>query len=70
MLLSPRVGERFDAIVTGASSKGTWVRIFHPPVEGKLIHGSDGMDLGDRLHVKLIKVDVPAGHIDFARSHR
>jgi VacB/RNase II family 3'-5' exoribonuclease len=70
ILLSPRVGDRFDAIVTGASSKGTWVRIFHPPVEGKLIHGTDGMDLGDRLRVKLIGVDVPAGHIDFARSKR
>ncbi len=70
MLLSPRVGERFDAIVTGASSKGTWVRIFNPPVEGKLIHGSEGMDLGDRLRVKLVGIDVPAGHIDFARSHQ
>jgi exoribonuclease-2 len=70
MLLSPRVGERFDAIVTGASSKGTWVRIFNPPVEGKLIHGSEGMDLGDRLRVKLVGIDIPAGHIDFARSHQ
>jgi exoribonuclease-2 len=70
VLLSPRIGERFDAIVTGASAKGTWVRIFHPPVEGKLVHGSDGLDIGDRLRVKLISVDIPAGHIDFARSHR
>ena len=70
MLLSPRVGEKFEGVVTGASSKGTWVRVFHPPVEGKLIHGGEGMDLGDRVRVKLIKVDVPAGHIDFARSHR
>jgi exoribonuclease R len=70
MLLSPRVGDRFDAIVTGASEKGTWVRIFQPPVEGKLIHGSEGLDLGDRLRVKLVGVDVPAGHIDFARSQR
>jgi VacB/RNase II family 3'-5' exoribonuclease len=69
MLLSPRIGETFDAIVTGASSKGTWVRIFHPPVEGKLVHGEDGIDIGDSLRVKLLRVDVPAGYIDFARSH-
>ncbi|HYS53823.1 MAG TPA: RNB domain-containing ribonuclease [Thermoanaerobaculia bacterium] len=70
MLLSSRIGERFDAIVTGASDKGTWVRIFQPPVEGKVVHGSEGLDIGDRLRVKLIGVDVAAGHIDFARTHR
>ena len=70
MLLQPRVGEKFEGIVTGASSKGTWVRVFHPPVEGKVLHGSDGLDLGDKVRVKLIGVDVPAGHIDFARSRR
>jgi exoribonuclease-2 len=70
MLLSSRIGERFDGIVTGASSKGTWVRILHPPVEGKVVHGSDGIDLGDRVRVKLVSVDVPAGYIDFARSRR
>jgi VacB/RNase II family 3'-5' exoribonuclease len=67
MLLAPRIGERFEGIVTGASEKGTWVRIFHPPVEGKLVHGAKGADIGDRLRVKLISVDVPAGYIDFAR---
>ncbi len=70
LLLSSRIGERFDAIVTGASPKGTWVRIFHPPVEGKLVRGDQGVDIGDRLRVKLISVDVPAGYIDFARSRR
>ncbi len=70
LLLSSRIGERFDAIVTGASAKGTWVRIFHPPVEGKLVHGQEGLDIGDRLRVKLISVDIPAGYIDFARSHQ
>ena len=69
VLLSPRIGEHFDAIVTGASEKGVWVRIFHPPVEGKLLHGFDGADIGDRMRVKLIGVDIQAGHIDFARSH-
>jgi len=70
LLLSPRIGERFDAIVTGASAKGTWVRIFQPPVEGKLVRGAEGLDVGDRLRVKLTRTDVVHGYIDFARSHR
>jgi len=70
LLLSSRIGERFDGIVTGASEKGTWVRVFHPPVEGKLVHGSEGLDIGDRVRVKLVSVDIPAGYIDFVRTHR
>jgi len=68
-LLADRIGERFDAIVTGASAKGTWVRIFHPPVEGKLVHGHESLDIGDRLRVKLISVDIEKGFIDFVRTH-
>ncbi|HYM62637.1 MAG TPA: RNB domain-containing ribonuclease, partial [Thermoanaerobaculia bacterium] len=68
-LLEKRIGDRFDGVVTGASAKGTWVRIFQPPVEGKLVHGHEGLDLGDRVHVKLISVDIEAGYIDFARVH-
>jgi exoribonuclease-2 len=68
MMLEPRVGERFDGIVTGASDKGTWVRILHPPVEGRLIAGYRGADVGDRLRVKLVHTDVERGFIDFARS--
>jgi len=67
LLLEPRVGQRFDGIVTGASDKGTYVRIFHPPVEGRVIHGFQGMDVGDRVRVKLIATDVERGVIDFAR---
>ena len=70
LLLSSRIGERFDGVVTGASEKGTWVRIFRPPVEGKVVKGSDGLDIGDKVNVKLLSVDVHAGFIDFARSHR
>jgi VacB/RNase II family 3'-5' exoribonuclease len=70
VLLSSRIGERFEAIVTGASEKGTWVRIFNPPVEGKLVQGAQGADIGDRLNVKLISVDIPAGYIDFVRTRR
>lgn len=69
-LLARHIGERYDAIVTGASAKGTWVRIFHPPVEGKLVQGHQGLDIGQRLHVKLIDVDVEKGFIDFVRIRR
>src|ERR1019366_5261099 len=67
LLLAPRVGEKFDAIVTGASEKGTWVRILSPPVEGKLVQGSAGADVGDRLVVELLQTDVERGFIDFKR---
>lgn len=66
-ILEPRVGQRFDGIVTGASEKGTWVRVFHPPVEGKVIHGGHGVDVGDRVNVKLVDVNVERGYIDFVR---
>jgi VacB/RNase II family 3'-5' exoribonuclease len=66
-ILEPRVGQRFDGIVTGASEKGTWVRVFHPPVEGKVIHGAYGVDVGDRVNVKLVDVNVERGYIDFVR---
>jgi exoribonuclease II len=68
LLLEPRVGERFDGVVTGASDKGTWVRIFHPPVEGKVVHGFENLQVGDRVKVKLISTDVERGYIDFVRS--
>ena len=67
LLLEKRVGQRFDAVVTGASEKGTWVRIFEPPAEGKLVHGFDGLEVGDRLRVKLVGTDVERGFIDFVR---
>ena len=69
-LLESRVGERFDAICTGASSKGTYVRIFHPPIEGKVVHGWEGLDIGERTNVKLVSVNVEKGYIDFVRSGR
>jgi len=67
LLLEQRTGERFDAVVTGASEKGTWVRIFDPPAEGKLVHGFDGVEVGDKMRVKLISTDVEHGFIDFVR---
>jgi VacB/RNase II family 3'-5' exoribonuclease len=68
LLLVDKLGEDFDAIVTGASPKGTWVRIFHPPVEGKLERGFKGLDVGDHVHVKLVHTDIERGFIDFVRD--
>ncbi len=65
LLLESRIGEQFDAIVTGASEKGTWVRLFKIPVEGKVVRGYEGLDVGDRTRVQLISVDVEHGYIDF-----
>ncbi len=68
MVLAKDVGKRFSAMVTGASPKGTWVRLLDaPPVEGKLVHGFENVDVGNHIKVKLTKVDVMNGHIDFAR---
>ncbi len=66
ILLEARIGETFDAIVTGASDKGTWVRILNPPIEGRLKRGFEGLDIGHRLRVQLIHTDVERGFIDFA----
>ena len=67
-LLAGRIGDHFDGIVTGVSPKGTWVRLFRPPVEGKLEQGWEGLDVGDRVRVKLVHTDVERGFIDLARA--
>jgi exoribonuclease-2 len=66
-MLEARIGESFDAIVTGAAPKGTWVRINGQPVEGRLVEGFGGLDVGNSLRVKLIRTDVEQGFIDFRR---
>jgi exoribonuclease-2 len=68
LLLEDRIGERFDAIVTGAADKGTWVRLLHPPVEGRLERGYQGVDVGQQVHVRLIGTNVERGYIDFERA--
>ena len=68
LLLESRIGEQFDSIVTGASEKGTWVRLLTVPVEGKLVQGFEDMDVGDRIRVKLTSVDVQQGFIDFKKA--
>ena len=67
MLLERRIGERFDAVVTGAAAKGTWVRLLHPPIEGRLSGGFEGLDVGHRVRVQLVHTDVERGYIDFSR---
>ncbi len=67
LLLESRIGEQFDAIVTGASDKGTWVRLLSVPVEGKLMQGVEGLDVGDRTRVALMSVDIQRGFIDFKK---
>ncbi len=67
LLLEQRIGEQFDAIVTGASEKGTWVRLQTIPVEGKLVAGFEGLDVGHRIRVKLTSLDVQRGFIDFKK---
>ncbi len=68
LLLESRLGQRFDAIVTGASSDGVWVRVFSPPAEGKLLSGDTGLRIGDKVRVKLLSTNVERGFIDFALS--
>jgi VacB/RNase II family 3'-5' exoribonuclease len=63
-----RVGETFDAIVTGVTDHGTFVRVLQPHVEGLLAQGAQGLDVGDKLKAKLIRTDVSKGYIDFARA--
>jgi len=68
MLVASRIGDVFDAIVTGASPKGTFVRVATPPIEGMLVQGTHGVDVGDRVRVRLADVDVERGYIDFVRT--
>ncbi len=67
ILLQSRIGEQFDSIVTGVSDKGTWVRLLHPPVEGRLESGAQGLEVGRRIRVKLTSTNVERGFIDFRR---
>jgi exoribonuclease-2 len=69
-LLRSRIGEVFDGIVTGASPKGTYVRLLKFPAEGRVIQGAQGIDVGDKVQVRLSSVDVAKGFIDFERTGR
>ncbi len=67
LLLEDRVGEAFDGIVTGATRRGTFVRIFSPPVEGRVMRGERGLTVGSRVRVELIRTDFDRGYLDFSR---
>ena len=58
----------FDAIVTGVNQSGTFARLTHPPAEGRIVRGEHGVDVGDRVRVKLVEVDVAKGYLDFAKA--
>ncbi|MDD4645518.1 MAG: RNB domain-containing ribonuclease, partial [Bacteroidales bacterium] len=65
LVLESRIGEQFDAIVTGAAEKGTWVRIMHPHLEGRVVEGYRDLDVGQHIRVELVATDVERGYIDF-----
>ncbi|MGA2640701.1 MAG: RNB domain-containing ribonuclease [Spirochaetia bacterium] len=67
LLLESRIGERFDGVVTGASDKGTWARLLAIPVEGRVVRGFEGLDVGSRIVLQLISVDVERGYIDLKK---
>jgi VacB/RNase II family 3'-5' exoribonuclease len=64
-LLAHRIGNVFQAIVTGVNKEGTYVRLLSPPAEGRVVRGEHGMDVGERVRVRLVKTDAAKGHIDF-----
>jgi exoribonuclease-2 len=66
--MQQHIGEIFDAIVTGVTDHGTFVRVLQPHIEGLLAQGQQGLDVGDRLRAKLIRTDPQKGFIDFARA--
>lgn len=67
VFLSHRIGAELDAIVTGANDKGTFVRTIDPPAEGRVVEGQDGLDVGDRIRVRLVATEPTRGFIDFIK---
>jgi exoribonuclease-2 len=70
LLLEHQIGQHFDGIITGAADKGTWVRLFEPPVEGRVDRGAGGLRVGDKVRVRLLATDFERGYLDFACEHR
>ena len=68
VLLQDRIGDVFEALVTGASEKGTYVRLINPPAEGRVVRGERGMWVGQNVNVRLLKTDPYNGFIDFERA--
>jgi exoribonuclease-2 len=70
LLLGRRIGESFDGVITGASEKGTYVRVFDPPVEGRMVRNEEGLRVGTKVRVKLVATDFERGYLDFADLER
>lgn len=68
-VMKKRVGERFDAIVTGVSDAGTYARILRPPVDGRIVRGENGLNVGQKVDVKLLSANTSNGFIDFSVDH-
>ncbi len=68
LLLRSKIGQTFAAVVTGAAAKGTWARSITPPVEGRIVRGFQGLQVGQAVRVKLLSVDIARGFIDFSRK--
>jgi VacB/RNase II family 3'-5' exoribonuclease len=68
VLLQPRIGQLFDGIITGVSDSGTFARLLLPPAEGRVVRGEQGLDVGDRVRLKLLATDPERGFIDFQRA--
>jgi len=67
-LLQRRIGQVFDAVVTGVTDKGTFARLLVPPAEGRVVRGEQGLDVGDQVRLRLLATDPIRGFIDFARA--
>ena len=67
--MSGRIGDSFDAIVTGVNPNGTYVRVINPPIEGRVMRGEQGLDVGDKVRVQLLSTDPKRGFIDFGAEH-
>ena len=67
LFLSTRIGATFDAVVTGVTPKGTFVRTIDPPAEGRVVQNEEGLDVGDRTRVRLVATEPTRGFIDFVR---
>lgn len=68
VLLEDKIGQQFNAIVTGATEKGTFARLISPPVDGRVVRGERGLRVGDKTRVRLVSTDPDRGYIDFARA--
>ncbi|MDO9325562.1 MAG: RNB domain-containing ribonuclease, partial [Methanoregula sp.] len=70
VLLQDRIGTSFDALVTGASDKGTYVRLITPPAEGRVMQGQQGLRVGEKVRVRLLRTEPMSGYVDFACTGR